>query len=107
MTEQANHPTRHGPKPGLKKQRYQKPNRDTRLQIRGLSDFPKLKGLQPTLTVVKLHHPKKHHRLIWQWLGRSALCKENQIAYQNVHGKGGILEAGEALAKVMGVRFKA
>ena len=95
--------TRPGPKPGLKKPR---PTKSTnQLQLRNLSDFPKIKGLQPVLSVVKLHHPKKHHRLIRQWLGRSFLCKENQIAYGKVHGKGGILEAGETLAGILGVKF--
>lgn len=96
--------TRHGPKPGLKKPRSAKPTKQ--LPTRSLADFPKLKGLQPTLTVIKVHHPKKHHWLIWQFMGRDVWCKENQIAYQNVHGKGGVLEAGEALATMLGVRFK-
>jgi len=94
--------TRPGPKPGLKKPR---PTRLTgQLQPRSLSDFPPM--LKPTLTVVKLHHPKKCYRLTWEWLKRSFLCKENQIAYSRVHGKGGVLEAGETLAGILGVRFK-
>lgn len=96
--------TRPGPKPGLKKNRYHKPARDTRLQTRSLSDFPKL--LQPTLTVIKAHHPQKAYRLIWQLFKGVFLCKENQIAYGKMHGKGGVIEAGEALATMLGVRFK-
>lgn len=94
--------TRHGPKPVLKKQRPIKPARS--LLTRSLSDFPPI--LKPTLTVVKLHHPKKHHRLIWQFLGKAFLCKENQVAYEKVHGKGGVIEAGEVLATMLGVKFK-
>lgn len=96
MTEQL---TRPGPQP---KQRPVKPT--TALLTRSLSDFPA--ALKPALTVIKLHHPTKHHRLIWQILGKAFLCRENQIAYSKVHGKGGVLEAGETLAGMMGVRFK-
>jgi hypothetical protein len=95
--------TRPGPKPGLKKPRYTKPTRQ-RWQLRGLSDFPPM--LKPTLAAVRLHHPDKQYRLTWEFLGRSFLCKENQIAYKRVNGKGGVLEAGEALAGMLGVRFK-
>jgi hypothetical protein len=95
--------TRPGPKPGLKKQRP-KPTRDSRLLTRSLSDFPPM--LKPTLTVIKVSHPAKAYRLVWQFLGKAFLCKENQIAYARVHGKGGVMEAGETLAGILGVRFK-
>lgn len=91
--------TRRRPYP---KQRPVKPA--AALLTRSLSDFPS--ALKPALTVIKLRHPTKHHRLIWLVLGKAFLCKENQIAYRKVHGKGGVLEAGETLAGMMGVRFK-
>lgn len=96
MTEQL---TRPGPQP---KRRPAKSAKS--LLTRSLSDFPSV--LKPVLTVIKLHHPTKHHRLIWLLLGKAFLCKENQIAYSKVYGKGGVLEAGETLAGMMGVRFK-
>lgn len=96
MTEQL---TRPGPQP---KQRSTEPAKG--LLARSLSDFPA--ALKPALTVIKLHHPTKQHRLIWLVLGKAFLCKENQIAYRKVHGKGGVLEAGETLATMLGVRFK-
>lgn len=104
MTEITTQPTRHGPKPGLKKPQVRKVA--PQLLTRSLPDFPKLKALQPILAVIKVHHPTKHHRLVWQFLGRSFLCKENQVKYQKVHGKGGVLEAGETLGKLLGVKFK-
>lgn len=94
--------TRPGPKPGPKKPR---PARlPSQLLTRSLSDFPK--ALKPTLTVIKVHHPAKAYRLIWQFLGKAFLCRENQIAYKKVNGKGGVLEAGGTLAGMLGVRFK-
>jgi hypothetical protein len=94
-------PTRHGPRPGLKKPR---PTPTSRLTTRSLSDFPP--KLRPVLTVIKVHRPAKAYRLVWEFLSRVFLCKENQIAYGKVHGKGGIIESGEALAKMLGVKFK-
>ena len=94
--------TRPGPKAGLKKPR---PTRLTgQLQPRSLSDFPP--RLKPSLTAIKVHQPAKAYRLVWQFLGKAFYCKENQIAYSRVHGKGGVLEAGETLAGMLGVRFK-
>lgn len=95
-------PTAHGPKPGPKKQRPTKP--PTRLQVRSLSDFPAV--IKPVLVVVKVHHPAKHYRLAWQFLRGASLCRENQIAYTRMHGKGGVLESGKALAEMLGVKFK-
>lgn len=96
MTEQL---TRPGPQPKRRPVKSAKA-----LLTRSLSDFPS--ALKPALTVIKQRRPTKHHRLIWLVLGKAFLCKENQIAYSKVHGKGGVLEAGETLAGMLGVRFK-
>lgn len=93
--------TRHGPKPGLKKPR---PTRQpTPLITRKLSTFPHLRTLKPTLSWVKLHHPSKGYRLVWEFMGRVVYCGENQIAYKS---RGRVIEAGNQLSNLLGVKFK-
>ena len=103
---------RHGPKPGLKKQRPIREPRVIRgiklerlptLPTRRLSDFPPLRNLKPSLTWLKIHHPNKGYKLVWEFMGRVVYCGENQIVYKN---RGRVITAGQQLANLLGTRFK-
>lgn len=94
--------TRHGPKPNT-------PNSSTsnpmtyKMPTRRLSDFPSIRGLKPSLTWLKIHHPNKGYKLVWEFMNKVVWCGENQIIYNS---RGKMIEAGEQLGKLLGVRFK-
>lgn len=97
--------TRHGPRPRPKPQPSNpiNPMSFRGIPTRKLSDFPNLRGLKPTLSWIKLHHPTKGYKLVWEFLGKVVYCGENQITYKS---RGRVVEAGEQLGNLLGVRFK-
>ena len=73
------------------------------IPTRRLSDFPSLHGLKPSLTWLKIHHPNKGYKLVWEFMNKVVWCGENQIVYKN---RGRVIEAGEQLGSLLGVNFK-
>lgn len=74
------------------------------LATRSLAQFPK--ALAPELKAQKFTYPTKHYRLVWVLGGNFWLCGEDERLYRKVHGPGGIVEAGKALAEKLKASFK-
>lgn len=97
--------TRHGPKPRTKPNSTKpvNPMQFKGIPTRKLSDFPDLRGLKPTLSHIKVRHPVKGYKLVWEFMSKVVWCQENQITYKS---RGRVIEAGEQLGKLLGVGFK-
>lgn len=60
-----------------------------------------------TLSIQKFTHPNKYYRLAWRLGPWSWLCKEDETPYRRRwFGDGSAVEAGEKLAKQLGVKFE-
>jgi hypothetical protein len=93
-------------KPGPKQRGPKTPKKPRRtIQALTHSQLPAI-GPQPELWVQKLTHPVKRYRLIWKVGSRFWLCGEDERVFQSVHGAGGVVEAGNALAEKLGLKLK-
>jgi hypothetical protein len=93
-------------KSGPKQRQQPKPPGRTHkaLGSRTLAQFPK--ALSPELKAQQFTSPTKHYRLVWVLGGNFWLCGEDETLYRKVHGPGGVVEAGKALAEKLKTAFK-